>query len=96
MSSGNVSEDSHVNMASADTLEANAMSGLIDSLIEEYYIPPIIFNLELAGDQIVRRVCVDGKQRLSSVHAFMEGKIPCHDKSGKPWSFFLCLWINRD
>lgn len=29
---------------------------------------------------------MDGKQRLSSVHAFMKGQIPCYDKHGKEWS----------
>lgn len=66
-----------------------AMSCLIDSIIEEYYIPPIIFKLEMrhGTDEILKRVCVDGKQRLSSVHAFMKGKIPCHDRRGKKWFY---------
>lgn len=66
-----------------------AMSCLIDSIIEEYYIPPIIFKLDMkpGTDEIQERVCVDGKQRLSSVHAFMNGIIPCHDRKGKKWYY---------
>ena len=33
------------------------------------------------------RTCVDGKQRLSSVSAFLHGDIPCHDKDGKSWYY---------
>ncbi|PSN63547.1 hypothetical protein BS50DRAFT_623296 [Corynespora cassiicola Philippines] len=32
-------------------------------------------------------VCVDGKQRLSSVKAFVIGEIPCHDHRGEKWWF---------
>lgn len=33
------------------------------------------------------QVCVDGKQRLSSVRAFVQGKIPCNDHRGQRWWF---------
>ncbi|KAI9701288.1 MAG: hypothetical protein M1836_001958 [Candelina mexicana] len=68
------------------------MSALIDSLIENYYVPPVIFNIEIIRSEQdnrtrYKRTCVDGKQRLSSVKAFMEGKIPCHDKNGNKWFY---------
>ncbi|KAF2839870.1 hypothetical protein M501DRAFT_909464, partial [Patellaria atrata CBS 101060] len=54
---------------------------------ENFYIPPIIFNLKpivrADGTPVFKRVCVDGKQRLSSVHAFMKGDIPVLDKRGR-------------
>lgn len=66
-----------------------AMSGLINSLFENYYIPPVIFNLERVtlpnGSKRDKRICVDGKQRLSSIKAFVQGEIPCRDKHGRPW-----------
>lgn len=75
-----------------------SMSGLIDSLIEDYYIPPIIFNLKVTQDEDGtakhRRICVDGKQRLSSVQAFMRGEIPCHDRRGKSW--YYCQMLSDD
>lgn len=57
---------------------------------EDYYIPPIILNkkpLPTEGDVPKRHVmvCVDGKQRLSSVQAFVNGMIPCHDYRGQKW-----------
>ncbi|KAL2354570.1 hypothetical protein BJ546DRAFT_843645, partial [Cryomyces antarcticus] len=62
----------------------NKMVGLIDSLMENFYIPPIIFNRQevKADDGTIRhkRVCVDGKQRLTSVSKFVRGHIGCHDK----------------
>ncbi|OCK78145.1 hypothetical protein K432DRAFT_332601 [Lepidopterella palustris CBS 459.81] len=72
---------------------ADRMTGLIDSLMEDYYIPPIIFNIHMVqapNENVFRRKrrCVDGKQRISSVSAFMQGKIGCHDKHGNKW--FYC------
>lgn len=67
---------------------ADRMSQLIDSLMENYYIPPIIFNRQTnkqTGKAIY--VCVDGKQRLSSVQAFVRGIIPCQDIRGEKWWF---------
>ncbi|KAH7561929.1 hypothetical protein BM1_03033 [Bipolaris maydis] len=71
---------------------ADRMTGLIDSLMENYYIPPIILNkkTDLITDTKRTRptfVCVDGKQRLSSVRAFAKGMIPCHDHKGEKWWF---------
>ncbi|KAF1834561.1 hypothetical protein BDW02DRAFT_568946 [Decorospora gaudefroyi] len=69
------------------------MTGLVNSLMENYYIPPIILNqkknIGLHGGQARDTlVCVDGKQRLSSVLAFVKGMIPCHDCRGEKWWFF--------
>ncbi|KAF2434757.1 hypothetical protein EJ08DRAFT_565960, partial [Tothia fuscella] len=67
------------------------MVGLIDSLMENYYIPPVIFNMirvqDHNGNTIFKRICVDGKQRLSSIKAFMEGRIGCHDSRHKTWFY---------
>ena len=70
--------------------------GLINSLIENFYVPPIIFNIEerptAEGSEETRlvRICVDGKQRLSSVLRFVRGLVPCVDSDGYRW------WWNRD
>ncbi|KAL1605397.1 hypothetical protein SLS60_004946 [Paraconiothyrium brasiliense] len=67
---------------------ADRMSQLIDSLMENFYIPPIILNRQTNRD--TRKsilVCVDGKQRLSSVKAFVQGIIPCQDHRGEKWWF---------
>ncbi|KAH7075764.1 hypothetical protein BKA63DRAFT_470115 [Paraphoma chrysanthemicola] len=71
---------------------ADRMTGLIDSLMENFYIPPIILNNKTLpsprnGAQDSIHVCVDGKQRLSSVRAFIKGMIPCHDHRGEKWWF---------
>ncbi|KAI9755319.1 MAG: hypothetical protein M4579_004321 [Chaenotheca gracillima] len=70
------------------------MSGLVDSLFENYYIPPVIFNTYevekvggAPGEKTLKRVCVDGKQRLSSIQKFMNGEIHCHDRHGKKWLY---------
>jgi hypothetical protein len=61
--------------------------------VGNYYIPPIILNKEknVGPDGSRARdtlVCVDGKQRLSSVRAFVKGMIPCHDHRGEKWYVF--------
>ncbi|KAL5387588.1 hypothetical protein DPSP01_003383 [Paraphaeosphaeria sporulosa] len=67
---------------------ADRMSQLIDSLMENYYIPPIIFNRQTDNETgETTLVCVDGKQRLSSVQAFVRGIIPCTDHQGEKWWF---------
>ncbi|KAF1962729.1 hypothetical protein CC80DRAFT_96646 [Byssothecium circinans] len=76
---------------------AERMTGLINSLMENYYIPPIILNKKSlpAGNGRLQQisVCVDGKQRLSSVQAFIKGIIPCNDRRGEKWYF--CDTPNR-
>jgi hypothetical protein len=65
---------------------ADRMSQLIDSLMDNFYIPPIIFNRKTnkeTGEEVL--ICVDGKQRLSSVKAFAQGIIPCQDFRGHKW-----------
>jgi hypothetical protein len=58
---------------------------------DNFYVPPIIFNLvelpdsQAEDEQRFKRVCVDGKQRLSSVRMFMEGIIPMYDAHGIKW-----------
>ncbi|KAI9786415.1 MAG: hypothetical protein M1839_006875 [Geoglossum umbratile] len=62
--------------------------GLINSLNENFYIPPIIFNVEdhIVGENAKKiRTCVDGKQRLSSISRFVKGLVPCRDKDGYRW-----------
>ncbi|OBZ73327.1 hypothetical protein A0H81_07172 [Grifola frondosa] len=51
--------------------------GLIDSLLRNYYIPPLIFAVTSRDDGTESRVCIDGKQRLTSIQQFMDGLI-CH------------------
>lgn len=66
------------------------MIQLTKFLAENYYIPPIILNKKTSpvlndGNPRDILVCVDGKQRLSSVQAFVKGIIPCHDHRGDKW-----------
>jgi hypothetical protein len=63
------------------------MTGLVNSLMENFYIPPIILNKKTPTQERKEtiHVCVDGKQRLSSVRAFVKGMIPCRDYAGEKW-----------
>ncbi|KAK0206459.1 hypothetical protein DFS33DRAFT_1381562 [Desarmillaria ectypa] len=50
---------------------------LIDSIFRNFYIPPVVFAVTLDDEGEEVRVCVDGKQRLTSIQKFIDGQIPC-------------------
>ncbi|KAG7091635.1 hypothetical protein E1B28_010656 [Marasmius oreades] len=53
--------------------------GLIDSIFRNFYVPPIIFATTSHEDGSETKTCIDGKQRLTSIHLFMNGVIPHRD-----------------
>ncbi|KAG6829907.1 hypothetical protein H0H87_009809 [Tephrocybe sp. NHM501043] len=55
------------------------MIGLIDSVFRNFYMPPIIFSVVTYDDGSEKRICIDGKQRLTSIQRFMDGLIPHKD-----------------
>ncbi|RDB22009.1 hypothetical protein Hypma_011065 [Hypsizygus marmoreus] len=59
---------------------AEKQMGLIDSLMHNYYVPPIIFSCTRGvEDEPDSKTCIDGKQRLTSVQQFVEGEIAWRD-----------------
>ncbi|KAK7030487.1 hypothetical protein VNI00_014075 [Paramarasmius palmivorus] len=56
---------------------------MIDSLFRNYYVPPVIFSVKSYDDGTETRMCIDGKQRLTSVRRFMDGEIPHRDARTK-------------
>ncbi|KAJ7717915.1 hypothetical protein DFH07DRAFT_692052, partial [Mycena maculata] len=42
--------------------------GIIDSIFRNFYIPPVIFAVNAFDDGTETRTCIDGKQRLTSIH----------------------------
>ncbi|KAI9788860.1 MAG: hypothetical protein M1816_006524 [Peltula sp. TS41687] len=74
--------------------QVDRMSGLIKSIAEQFYIPPVIFNLVTREDPVTTtsetiKVCVDGKQRLTSIKNFMDGMVPVKDYRGHNWWYKL-------
>lgn len=62
--------------------------GIIDSIFRNFYIPPVIFAANSFEDGSETKTCIDGKQRLTSIHRFMDGLIPHKDPiSGEKWWF---------
>ncbi|KAG6813438.1 hypothetical protein H0H92_011135 [Tricholoma furcatifolium] len=55
------------------------MVGLIDSIFRNFYVPPVIFSVVSYDDGSEKRICIDGKQRLTSIQRFMDGLIPHKD-----------------
>ncbi|CAG8535488.1 62_t:CDS:2 [Diversispora eburnea] len=54
-------------------------SHLVDSIKNNYYVPPVIFSckkMEDNGATKTLRVCIDGKQRLTSIRRFFDNEIP--------------------
>ncbi|KAJ7063429.1 hypothetical protein C8F01DRAFT_1132989 [Mycena amicta] len=52
---------------------------IIDSIFRNFYVPPVIFAVNTLEDGTEKRTCIDGKQRLTSIHRFMQGLIPHRD-----------------
>ncbi|KAI8877960.1 hypothetical protein K501DRAFT_259456 [Backusella circina FSU 941] len=57
------------------------MSDLIESVFHDIVIPPILFSIQHMNNKQVR-VCIDGKQRLTTIYRFMKNEIPYLDRSG--------------
>ncbi|XP_006456991.1 hypothetical protein AGABI2DRAFT_122864 [Agaricus bisporus var. bisporus H97] len=55
--------------------------GLVDSIFRNFYIPPVIFAVNAYGDGSESKICIDGKQRLTSIYRFMLGLIYHRDRS---------------
>ncbi|KAH6894834.1 hypothetical protein BKA70DRAFT_1199752 [Coprinopsis sp. MPI-PUGE-AT-0042] len=49
---------------------------LIDSIFRNFYVPPVIFATKQHDDGSETKICIDGKQRLTSIRRFMDGQIP--------------------
>ncbi|KAG2148976.1 hypothetical protein DEU56DRAFT_87764 [Suillus clintonianus] len=49
--------------------------GLIDSILRNFYVPPVIFVSHQHSDGSETKTCIDGKQRLTSIQRFMDGQI---------------------
>ncbi|KAF8263505.1 hypothetical protein EI94DRAFT_1772914 [Lactarius quietus] len=58
---------------------------IIDSLFHNFYVPPVIFALmrDEEGEEV--RVCVDGKQRLTSIVKFLDGHVHRDPDTRKLW-----------
>ncbi|KAL0947905.1 hypothetical protein HGRIS_010540 [Hohenbuehelia grisea] len=54
--------------------------GIVDSIFRNFYIPPVIFAVKQYEDGSESKTCIDGKQRLTSIHRFMDGLIPHKDR----------------
>ncbi|KAJ7638889.1 hypothetical protein FB45DRAFT_904165 [Roridomyces roridus] len=54
---------------------ASKQSLLIDSIFRNFWIPPVVFSVT-DDDGVPIRVCVDGKQRLTSIQRFLDGQLP--------------------
>ncbi|KAG8702375.1 hypothetical protein FRC09_004769 [Ceratobasidium sp. 395] len=54
-------------------------SKLIDSILRNFYVPPILFCISEDSTGNQTRICIDGKQRLTSIRRFLDGLIPHKD-----------------
>ncbi|KAK1217812.1 hypothetical protein PQX77_019518 [Marasmius sp. AFHP31] len=62
--------------------------GLIDSIFRNFYVPPVIFSVTCNDDGSETKICIDGKQRLTSIHLFITGVIPHRDaETGQQYYF---------
>ncbi|KAF7323100.1 hypothetical protein HMN09_00090200 [Mycena chlorophos] len=68
---------------------------IIDSIFRNYYVPPVIFALNINDDGTETRTCIDGKQRLTSIHRFMQGLIPHRDPDTNDKYWYTDNPLNR-
>ncbi|KAI8643042.1 hypothetical protein BD408DRAFT_431788 [Parasitella parasitica] len=72
------------------------MSELIDSIINNYYIPPLLFAVRRIRGQLVR-IVIDGKQRLTSARRFLKNLLPYVDtSSGKAVEKYYIERLDQD
>jgi uncharacterized protein with ParB-like and HNH nuclease domain len=57
-----------------DTAESKQIK-LIDSIFRNFYIPPVVFAVQKDDEGEEVRICVDGKQRLTSIQKFFDGHV---------------------
>uniref|UniRef100_A0A8H7XP35 GmrSD restriction endonucleases N-terminal domain-containing protein n=1 Tax=Psilocybe cubensis TaxID=181762 RepID=A0A8H7XP35_PSICU len=62
--------------------------GLIDSIFTNFFIPPLVFSVTYHPDGSESRVCIDGKQRLTSILRFMLGEIHFWDRHQQKRVFY--------
>lgn len=48
---------------------------LLDSIYRNFYVPPIVLAISYDANGELTRMCVDGKQRLTSIQKFMDGQV---------------------
>ncbi|KAH6879728.1 hypothetical protein BKA70DRAFT_1576170 [Coprinopsis sp. MPI-PUGE-AT-0042] len=61
---------------------------LMDSIFRNFYVPPVIFATKQHDDGSETKICIDGKQRLTSIRRFMDGQIPHKDAlTAEKWWF---------
>ncbi|KAG4033818.1 hypothetical protein MFRU_004g03210 [Monilinia fructicola] len=86
------------NYQRASVWDEGRASTLITSVLMGYFIPPIVLNVKTVinelkdGRKEVKhvRICVDGKQRLTSLYKFMNGEIGFLDNSHPPKKWYYC------
>ncbi|KDR72864.1 hypothetical protein GALMADRAFT_252174 [Galerina marginata CBS 339.88] len=52
---------------------------LLETLVWNFFMAPVVFSVHQRADGSESRVCIDGKQRLTSVWKFIKGEIPYKD-----------------
>lgn len=62
---------------------AEKQSAVIESIMRHYYVPPVLLSVQAqeGPDGETLYVCIDGKQRISSICAFLNNKIPVKEPS---------------
>ncbi|KAF8966104.1 hypothetical protein BDZ97DRAFT_718075 [Flammula alnicola] len=64
-------------------------TALIGSIFSNYYVPPIVFTVVRKSDGSEMRICIDGKQRLTSMYRFLKGEIAHKDATSNRKSYFV-------
>jgi len=63
---------------------------IIDSIFRNFYIPPVIFAVKVHDDGAESKTCIDGKQRLTSIHRYVQ-LFKC---AKRRLTFAIDLWMD--
>ena len=64
----------------------------VDYIFQNFYIPPVIFAANVHEDGFETKTCIDGKQRLTSIHKSRRSLL-CQSLLNVIIIFFGDLWI---
>ncbi|KAI7895088.1 uncharacterized protein EV154DRAFT_496921 [Mucor mucedo] len=70
--------------------DEDKMCALIDSIFENFYVPPLLFAVRKVNNRNTRMV-IDGKQRLTAINKFMTNQFPYIDPESGECKYYSKL-----
>ncbi|KAG2210469.1 hypothetical protein INT47_002411 [Mucor saturninus] len=75
--------------------DEDKMCALIDSIFENFYVPPLLFAVRQVNNRNTRMV-IDGKQRLTAINKFMTNQFPYIDPESGECKYYSQLQEGKE